>query len=86
MLANSDITVFVAFCRHLQRRPELSGEEGWTAAEISNALDRLHPDDMMTGLGGHGVSAILAGAESVLTELFRAKLDALPIAERTGAD
>ena len=56
MLTNSDINELVAFRRHLHRRPELSGEEEWTAAEIAGALDRLIPDDLMTGLGGHGVA------------------------------
>ena len=86
MLTNSDINELVAFRRHLHRRPELSGEEEWTAAEIAGALDRLHPDDLITGLGGHGVAAIFAGAEPGPTVLFRAELDALPIAETTGAD
>ena len=86
MLTNSDITELVAFRRRLHRRPELSGEEEWTAAEIAGALDRLHADDLMTGLGGHGVAAIFAGAEPGPTVLFRAELDALPIAETTGAD
>ena len=86
MLTNSDITELVAFRRRLHRQPELSGEEEWTAAEIAGALDRLHPDDLMTGLGGHGVAAVFAGAEPGPTVLFRAELDALPIAETTGAD
>ena len=63
MLTNSDITELVAFRLRLHRRPELSGEEEWTAAEITNALDRLHPGELMTGLGGHGVAAIFASAE-----------------------
>ena len=58
MLTNSDITELVAFRRRLHRRPELSGEEEWTAAEIGGAFDWLHPDDLMTGLSGHGVAAI----------------------------
>ena len=44
MLTNSDINELVAFRRHLHRRPELSGEEEWTAAEIAGALDRLRAD------------------------------------------
>ncbi|MGB0519237.1 MAG: hypothetical protein ACPGMZ_11755, partial [Candidatus Puniceispirillaceae bacterium] len=47
MLTNSDITELVAFRQRLHRRPELSGEEEWTAAEIAGALDRLHPDDLI---------------------------------------
>ncbi len=86
MLTNTDITELVAFRRHLHRRPELSGEEEWTATEIANALDRLHPEAVLTGLGGHGVAGIFTGAEPGPTVLFRAELDALPIPETTGAD
>ena len=86
MLTNTDITELVTFRRHLHRRPELSGEEEWTAAEIRQALERLQPDKVLGGLGGHGVAAVFAGAESGPTVLFRAELDALPITEASGAD
>ena len=85
MLTNTDITELVTFRRHLHRRPELSGEEEWTAAEIRQALERLQPDKVLGGLGGHGVAAVFAGAESGPTVLFRAELDALPITEASGA-
>ena len=65
MLTNTDITELVAFRRRLHRWPEPSGVEEWTAAENTNALDRLHPDELMTGLGGHGVAPVFAGAESL---------------------
>ena len=86
MLTNTDITELVTFRRHLHRRPELSGEEEWTAAEIRQALERLQPNKVLGGLGGHGVAAVFAGAESGPTVLFRAELDALPITEASGAD
>ena len=86
MLTNTDITELVTFRRHLHRRPELSGEEEWTAAEIRQALEWLQPEKVLGGLGGLGVAAVFAGAESGPTVLFRAELDALPITEASGAD
>ena len=42
MLTSNDIIKLVAF-----RRPELSSEQEWTAAEIAGAPDGLHPDDLI---------------------------------------
>jgi amidohydrolase len=40
-------------------------------------------DDVLTGLGGHGVAGVFAGAAPGPALLFRAELDALPIFETT---
>jgi amidohydrolase len=74
----------VAFRRHLHQRPEVSGQEVWTAAEIAKALEALRPNLLITGLGGHGVAA--AWGSGGPTVLLRAELDALPIAELSGAN
>lgn len=86
MLSNSDLHELTEFRRHLHRHPEVSGQEAWTAAQIRAALAALSPDQIVTGLGGHGVAAVFAGAEPGPTVLFRCELDALPIEELTGAD
>ncbi|HLQ17538.1 MAG TPA: amidohydrolase, partial [Tabrizicola sp.] len=52
-LTNSDIAELTEFRRHLHRHPELSGQEAWTAAEVTAALQPLTPDRILTGLGGH---------------------------------
>jgi amidohydrolase len=70
---------FVAFRRALHAAPELSGEEAATAARIVEALPA--PDALLTGLGGHGVAAVYAGAAPGPTLMFRAELDGLPIQE-----
>lgn len=81
MLTNSDIQELTEFRRHLHMMPEVSREEAATAAEITTALKALSPDEIITGLGGHGVAAVFNGLSPGPTVLFRAELDALPIHE-----
>jgi len=69
------------FRRELHRFPEVSGEEQQTAARIVAALQALHPTDVMTSLGGHGVAAVFDSGAPGETVLFRCELDALPIQE-----
>ncbi|WP_417729109.1 amidohydrolase [Roseovarius sp.] len=80
-LTNADITELTALRRLLHQYPEVSGEEHETARRITEALKDLTPDTLLTGLGGHGVAAVYAGAEPGPTILFRCELDALPITE-----
>lgn len=86
MLSNSDIHDLTEFRRHLHRHPEVSGQEEWTAGEIRKTLAALHPAQILTGLGGHGVAAVFEGAAPGPTVLFRCELDALPIEELTGSE
>ena len=81
MLSNSDVAELTDWRRALHRFPEVSGEEAETAARVVRALSSLIPDQVMTGLGGHGVAAVWNGAEPGETVLFRAELEALPIDE-----
>lgn len=82
-LTNSDIVELTAFRHELHRHPEISGEEAGTAKRVAARLDRIGPDEIVTGLGGHGVAAIYNGADTGPTVLLRAELDGLPI-EETG--
>ncbi len=85
MLTNSDLIELTEFRRALHRRPEISGEESETAKTIAAALKSLAPTRVLTGLGGHGVAAVFDSGQSGPTVLFRAELDALPIAESNDA-
>jgi amidohydrolase len=67
--------------RELHRQPELSGDEAQTARRIVEFFEPLEPDRVITGLGGHGVAFVFAGAEPGPTVLLRCELDALPIQE-----
>ena len=86
MLTNADIRELTSFRRELHRKPELSGEEAGTARTICGALTELAPDEIISGLGGHGVAAVYDSSMEGPTVLFRAELDALPIEEASGAD
>ncbi len=81
MLSNTDIVELTDWRRDLHRYPEVSGEERETAARVTAALAGTRPDQVVTGLGGHGVAALWNGAAAGETVLFRCELDALPIDE-----
>jgi len=85
MLTDTDVAELTAFRRHLHQHPEVSGEEAWTAAQVVAALTPLHPAELITGLGGHGVAAVWNGQEPGPTVMFRCELDALPITEISDA-
>lgn len=85
ILSNADLVELTTFRHLLHRFPEVSGQEAETAARVTTALQALGPDQIVTGLGGHGVAAVFAGAEAGPTVLFRAELDALPIEELSQA-
>jgi amidohydrolase len=86
MLTNADIAELTAFRRELHRFPEVSREESATAARIVAAVSSLGADQVVTGLGGHGVAVVYDGQADGPTVLFRAELDALPIQEISTAE
>lgn len=80
-LTNADVVELTAWRRRLHQKPELSGEEAGTAAEVLKFLSPTGPDSILPALGGHGLTLIYEGVASGPTLLFRAELDALPIDE-----
>jgi len=80
-LTNQDIEDLVGFRRELHRFPEISNEEKETAERVVAFLADTGADEVLTGLGGHGVALVYDSGKPGLTLLFRAELDALPIAE-----
>lgn len=71
----------VALRRRLHRQPEVSGEEAVTAAVILDFIRPSRPDQILTGLGGHGLALVYEGPLPGPTVMIRAELDALPIQE-----
>nr|WP_174822426.1 amidohydrolase [Ruegeria atlantica] len=68
--------------RHdLHQYPELSGQESETAARMAELLREYGADQVLTGLGGHGVAAIFDGGQPGPTVGIRCELDGLPIQE-----
>ena len=82
-LLATDLADLAALRRHLHAHPEVSGREVRTAARIAQALAATGAGRVVTGLGGHGVAGVFAGARPGPTVLLRCELDALPI-EQTG--
>jgi len=80
-LTNRDIEELVAFRRDLHRFPEISNEEEETAKRVVAFLADTGADEVIAGLGGHGAAFVYDSGVAGPTLLFRAELDALPIAE-----
>ncbi|MBC7896146.1 MAG: amidohydrolase [Cytophagaceae bacterium] len=74
-----DSARFVEFRRDLHRHPEVSGSEQRTAAVVATAMRQLGLE-VRTGVGGHGVVAILRGGRSGPVIAYRADMDAVPSA------
>lgn len=71
----------VAFRRDLHLHPEVSGAEVRTAARVATRLRSLGLE-VRTGVGGHGVVAILRGSRPGPVVAYRADMDAVPSADR----
>ncbi len=65
----------------LHQAPELSFEEEQTAARMAEQMRELGLE-VTTGIGGHGLVAVLTNGRGS-TLLLRADMDALPVAEET---
>lgn len=69
--------------RWFHQHPELSLNEKQTAARLAQEL-RAIGMEVETGIGGHGLVALLRGRPGGPVVLYRADMDALPIQEKTG--
>lgn len=85
MLNDDVFAELIAWRRDLHRNPELSGQEAETAARVVEMLRATTPDEIIVGLGGHGVAGCYNGREAGPTVLLRCELDALPIQELSTA-
>lgn len=70
----------VGWRRYMHQHPELSFQEEKTAAFIVDKLTSFGLE-VRTGIGGHGVVAVLEGSERGPSIALRADFDALPIAD-----
>ena len=66
----------VEFRRHLHRFPEIAGEEQNTAAAIASRM-KAAGLEVRTGVGGHGVVAVLKGERPGPVVAYRADMDAI---------
>lgn len=70
----------------LHQNPELSGYEEYTAEALKRVIIRFEPDDIIDNLGGYGVAFVFRGKAKGPSIMFRADMDALPIAESNTFD
>lgn len=73
----------VAWRRHLHQYPETGLETPKTSAFVADELRKIGLE-VKTGVGGHGVTAVLAGARPAKTLAIRADIDGLDVREETG--
>lgn len=77
-----NLPAVVGVYKELHAAPELSLAEEKTAARMAEELRKIGAE-VTTGIGGHGVVGVLKnGAGKTL--MYRADMDALPVAEQTG--
>jgi len=72
----------VKLYQHFHAHPELSFHEKETAARLAEELEDVGAK-VTTGVGGHGVVALLPNGKGP-TLMLRTDLDALPVTEQTG--
>lgn len=70
----------IALRRDIHSHPELSFEEERTAGLVADGLRKLGLE-VITGVGGTGVTGLLRGVAEGKTLLIRADMDALPVEE-----
>jgi hippurate hydrolase len=75
-----------AWRRHLHQHPELSLDCHETAAFVVERLKAFGVDSIETGIATSGVVAVIEGSGPGPVTGLRADMDALPMAEMTGAD
>jgi amidohydrolase len=81
MEAVTNISPLIALRQCLHQHPEISGQEKNTARTIVGFLSRLSPDMLLENVGGDGIVGTFDSGKKGPCLLFRAELDALPIAE-----
>ena len=72
----------IGLYQHLHSHPELSFEECETARRLADELTAAGAE-VTTGVGGHGVVAVLRNGDGP-NVMLRTDMDALPLVEQTG--
>ncbi len=80
--AREHLDGLVQLYRHLHAHPELSYHEKETAARMAQEFTAVGAQ-VTTGVGGHGVVALLQNGSGP-TVMLRGDMDALPVTEQTG--
>lgn len=88
MLLQDQLDELKKIRRTIHTAPESSGEEKYTAQLIRSELEKTNPDEIIDGIGGHGLVAIYKGENSGEGQslMLRAELDGLKIDEENEFD
>jgi amidohydrolase len=70
--------------RHIHRNPETGFETPMTEAFIVERLREMGIEEILEGVGKHGVTALIKGERPGKVLGMRADIDALPVKEETG--
>lgn len=73
-----------AWRRHIHQNPELQMDTPMTERFICETLASFGIPDIRSGVGGHGVAAVIHGGKPGKCLAIRVDCDALPIREETG--
>jgi hippurate hydrolase len=82
--AEANLDDLVALYRHFHCHPELSFHERESADRLAKEWTSIGAT-VTTGIGGHGVVALIANGDGP-TLMLRADMDALPVVEQTGLE
>lgn len=82
--ANAISEDLTAWRRHIHQYPELQMNTPRTEAYICQILREIGIEDIRSGIGGHGVAAVIPGGKPGKCLGIRVDCDGLPIAEDTG--
>ncbi|GAA4650034.1 amidohydrolase [Kistimonas scapharcae] len=81
-LGNAELNLCRQMRQEFHRYPELSGAESHTSERLQRFLAaHIRPDEMLTGIGGHGVLALFESQHPGPTVVFRADMDAVSVHE-----
>ncbi len=83
---NGILSDIIRWRRALHKIPELKMDTPKTEAQIVEFLKEIGVDDIRSGVGGHGVCALIQGELPGKCLAIRADCDGLPIKEETGLD
>ncbi len=81
MMESEELRDLIRLRHELHAHPELSGRETETARRVQAFLERHRPDELHTGVGGHGLLAVFDSGRPGPSVAVRCELDALPIEE-----
>lgn len=76
---------YMQYYYHFHKNPEPSYLEEKTAGYVAEKIHSMPFDDIKTGVGGYGVTALLRGTRPGPVIAVRADMDAMNIKEATGA-